>query len=73
MGAERIIAMSRHKSRQDLALEYGATDIVAERGEEGVARVKELTKGRRRRFRAGMRRHAGVDDAGDRSAPARAR
>lgn len=43
MGAERIIAMSRHKSRQDLALEYGATDIVAERGEEGIARIKDLT------------------------------
>ena len=45
MGAERIIAMSRHKSRQDLALAYGATDIVTERGEEGIARVKELTRG----------------------------
>jgi threonine dehydrogenase-like Zn-dependent dehydrogenase len=45
MGADRIIAMSRHKSRQDLALEYGATDIVTERGEAGAARVKELTKG----------------------------
>lgn len=43
-GADRIIAMSRHKSRQDLALEYGATDIVAERGDAGVARVKELTQ-----------------------------
>ena len=43
MGAGRIIAMSRHKSRQDLALEYGATDIIAERGDAGVARVKELT------------------------------
>lgn len=43
MGAGRIIAMSRHKSRQDLALEYGATDIVSERGEEGVARIRELT------------------------------
>ena len=43
MGAERIIAMSRHKSRQDLALEYGATHIVSERGEEGVARIRELT------------------------------
>ncbi|WMT85783.1 zinc-dependent alcohol dehydrogenase family protein [Pelagibacterium sp. 26DY04] len=43
MGADRIIAMSRHKSRQDLALEYGATDIVAERGEEGIARIKEMT------------------------------
>ncbi|TGP20342.1 MULTISPECIES: zinc-dependent alcohol dehydrogenase family protein [unclassified Mesorhizobium] len=45
MGAERIIAMSRHESRQKLAREFGATDIVAERGEEGIARIKELTKG----------------------------
>jgi threonine dehydrogenase-like Zn-dependent dehydrogenase len=44
MGAGRIIAMSRHKTRQDLALEYGATDIVSERGEEGIARIKEMTK-----------------------------
>lgn len=44
MGADRIIAMSRHKSRQDLALEYGATDIVAERGAEGVKRIRALTK-----------------------------
>jgi threonine dehydrogenase-like Zn-dependent dehydrogenase len=44
MGAERIIAMSRHASRQRLAREFGATDIVTERGEEGVARIKELTK-----------------------------
>jgi threonine dehydrogenase-like Zn-dependent dehydrogenase len=43
MGAARIIAMSRHKSRQDLALEYGATHIVSERGDAGVARIKELT------------------------------
>lgn len=43
MGAGRIIAMSRHKTRQDLALEFGATDIVSERGEKGVALVKELT------------------------------
>ncbi len=45
MGAARIIAMSRHKARQDLALEYGATDIVSERGEEGIARIRELTRG----------------------------
>jgi threonine dehydrogenase-like Zn-dependent dehydrogenase len=45
MGAERIIAMSRHESRQRLAREFGATDIVTERGEEGVARIKELTNG----------------------------
>src|SRR3954469_13167873 len=45
MGAERIIAMSRHESRQKLAREFGATDIVTERGEEGVARIKDLTNG----------------------------
>src|SRR6266478_6525716 len=45
MGAERIIAMSRHEARQKLAREFGATDIVAERGDEGVARIKELTDG----------------------------
>ncbi len=45
MGAERIIAMSRHETRQKLAREFGATDIVTERGDEGVARIKELTKG----------------------------
>src|SRR5947208_238065 len=45
MGAERIIAMSRHESRQKLAREFGATDIVTERGDEGVERIKELTNG----------------------------
>jgi threonine dehydrogenase-like Zn-dependent dehydrogenase len=45
MGAERIIAMSRHAPRQKLAREFGATDIVTERGDEGVERVMELTKG----------------------------
>src|SRR5436190_22316399 len=45
MGAERIIAMSRHEARQKLAREFGATDIVAERGCEGVDRIKELTNG----------------------------
>ncbi|MEU2715625.1 zinc-dependent alcohol dehydrogenase family protein [Streptomyces sp. NPDC007205] len=45
MGAERIIAMSRHESRQKLAREFGATEIVTERGEEGVARLKDLTGG----------------------------
>jgi threonine dehydrogenase-like Zn-dependent dehydrogenase len=44
MGAARIIAMSRHKTRQDLALDYGATDIVSERGEEGIARINQLTQ-----------------------------
>jgi threonine dehydrogenase-like Zn-dependent dehydrogenase len=45
LGAERIIAMSRHQTRQKLALEFGATDIVTERGDQGVAAVKEMTGG----------------------------
>src|SRR3954452_12336406 len=45
MGAERIIAMSRHESRQQLAREFGATDIIAERGDEGVKRIIDMTKG----------------------------
>lgn len=45
LGAQRIIAMSRHADRQRLALEFGATDIVEQRGSEGVAAVKELTGG----------------------------
>ena len=45
MGAERIIAMSRHEKRQQLAREFGATDIVTERGDEGTTQIKELTNG----------------------------
>ncbi|WSA81527.1 zinc-dependent alcohol dehydrogenase family protein [Streptomyces sp. NBC_01799] len=45
LGAGRIIAMSRHEPRQKLAREFGATDIVAERGDDGIARIKELTGG----------------------------
>jgi threonine dehydrogenase-like Zn-dependent dehydrogenase len=45
MGAQRIIAMSRHPARQQLAREFGATDVVTERGDEGVARIQELTRG----------------------------
>src|SRR5499427_4483084 len=45
MGAERIVAMSRHATRQKLAKEFGATDIVTERGDDGVTRIKDLTKG----------------------------
>ncbi|MFG6191717.1 zinc-dependent alcohol dehydrogenase family protein [Nonomuraea sp. JJY05] len=45
LGAERVIAMSRHDARQKLALEFGATDIVTERGGEGVEKIKELTGG----------------------------
>ncbi len=45
LGAERIIVMSRHEPRQELAREFGATDVVVERGDEGVAHVKDLTGG----------------------------
>ena len=45
LGAEQIILMGRHKARTDLGREFGATDVVAERGEEGVAKVRELTGG----------------------------
>lgn len=45
LGAERIIALGRHRARTDIARTFGATDVVAERGEEAVAAVRELTKG----------------------------
>lgn len=45
LGAERVVAMSRHEPRQALARAFGATDIVAERGKEGGARIAELTQG----------------------------
>ena len=45
LGASRIVAMSRHADRQTLATEFGATDIVAERGDEGVARIKQIFGG----------------------------
>lgn len=45
LGAERVILMGRHKDRTDLGVEFGATDVVAERGEEGIARVRDLTGG----------------------------
>ncbi|GAA2279704.1 zinc-dependent alcohol dehydrogenase family protein [Streptomyces hawaiiensis] len=45
LGAERVIAMSRHEPRGRLAREFAATDIVTERGDEGVAKLKELTGG----------------------------
>lgn len=45
MGAERVIAMSRHASRQAIAREFGATDVVEVRGEDAVAAVRELTDG----------------------------
>jgi threonine dehydrogenase-like Zn-dependent dehydrogenase len=45
LGAERVIAMSRHPDRQALAREFGATDVIAQRGDDGVQVVKELTNG----------------------------
>jgi threonine dehydrogenase-like Zn-dependent dehydrogenase len=45
LGAERIVVFSRHEPRQQLAREFGATDIVTTRGDEGVAEIKELTHG----------------------------
>ena len=45
LGAERVIAMSRHEPRQEIARRFGATDIVAERGKEGAERIAELTDG----------------------------
>jgi threonine dehydrogenase-like Zn-dependent dehydrogenase len=60
MGAERIIMLSHYKSREKLAREFGATDIVAERGDEAVARIKEMT--------AGMGADAVLECAGTREA-----
>ncbi|UUZ59088.1 zinc-binding dehydrogenase [Nocardioides sp. B-3] len=45
LGAERVIAMSRHEPRRDIARQFGATHIVAERGKEGAARIAEITDG----------------------------
>jgi threonine dehydrogenase-like Zn-dependent dehydrogenase len=45
MGAQRIIVMSRHESRQKLAREFGATDIVKERGQAAIDRIKQMTEG----------------------------
>jgi threonine dehydrogenase-like Zn-dependent dehydrogenase len=45
MGADRVIAMSRHEPRQEIARQFGATHVVAERGKEGAAAIKELTDG----------------------------
>ncbi|MDQ6686534.1 MAG: zinc-dependent alcohol dehydrogenase family protein [Actinomycetota bacterium] len=45
LGAERVVAMSRHESRQQIAKQFGATDIVEERGQDGADRIKEMTDG----------------------------
>ena len=64
LGAERIIAMSRHEPRQQLAREFGATDIVTERGDDGVAADQGPDRRARRALGHRGGRHAGVDDAG---------
>ena len=71
LGAERIIAMSRHADRQALAREFGATDIVEERGDEGVAADQGAHRRARRAQHHRGRRHPGVDDAGHPRHPAR--
>ena len=45
LGAEQVVLMGRHTARTDLGREYGATDVVAERGQEGIEKVRELTGG----------------------------
>ena len=70
-GAERIIAMSRHEPRQRLAREFGATDIVTERGDEGVAAHQGPHRRARRALGHRGGRHPGVDDAGHPVHPAR--
>jgi threonine dehydrogenase-like Zn-dependent dehydrogenase len=45
LGAEQILLMGHHKKRTDLGLEFGATDVIAERGEDGIERVRDLTRG----------------------------
>jgi threonine dehydrogenase-like Zn-dependent dehydrogenase len=45
LGAQRIVIFSRHEDRQKLAVEFGATDIITQRGDEGVTRLKQLTGG----------------------------
>jgi threonine dehydrogenase-like Zn-dependent dehydrogenase len=46
LGADRIVLMGRHQARTDLGREFGATDVVAERGDDGIEKVRELTNGR---------------------------
>jgi threonine dehydrogenase-like Zn-dependent dehydrogenase len=71
LGAERIIAMSRHESRQKLALEFGATDIVTGRGDEGVAQVREMTGGYGAHSVIEAVGTPGIDDAGNPLGPPR--
>ena len=64
LGAARIIAMSRHEPSQQLAREFGATDIVEERGDEGVARDQGTHRRPGRALGDRSRRHPGIHDAG---------
>ena len=70
LGAERIIALSRNPVRQDVAREFGATDVVEQRGDEATEAVMALTARRRRGCHAGVRRHrpGDADSAVDRAA-----
>ena len=68
LGAERIMLMGRHKQRTDLGREFGATDVVAERGDEGIEQVRELTGGTAR-TRCWRRRHQRGDRHGPRRRP----
>ena len=71
LGAERIIAFSRHADRQTLARKFGATDILTERGDAGVEAVKELTGGLGTQSADPGCRHPGSHDAGHRIHPPR--
>ena len=73
LGAEQIILMGRHADRTDLGREFGATDVVAERGEEGIAKVRELTGGDGTHVGAGGRRPPPGLRAGRRRGPRRRR
>ena len=64
MGAERVVAMSRHEPRQEIARQFGATHIVAERGKAGAERRQGVHRRRRCRRRARVRRHRRLDAAG---------
>lgn len=71
LGAERIIAMSRNRDRQALARQFGATDVVEQRDDEGGRRGSGVDWGHRCRRRVGVRRHPGGDAAGYRRDPCR--
>ncbi len=64
LGAGRIVAMSRHEDRQQLAREFGADEVVAERGKEGAASRPRDARRHRRRLRARVRRHDREHEAG---------